>query len=124
MIKSCTDCKTKCCKTGPGPYKIRKVDTYLDNFGTPENYNTKCEHFTRSGKCRVWGTRDLPLECRTYVCTNRQYSKKEMDVIKQTDDWNSCGKCKTPYARFLGGKKWKWECVNCGHKWSWKLIEG
>jgi len=84
MISSCQKCKTKCCRTGPGPvWKKMKVHKYLDNFSTPTVYNRVCENFqVKTGHCALWGTPKLPVECRVYVCTTRSYTKKELSDIR------------------------------------------
>lgn len=83
MISSCNDCKTKCCKIGPGPYVVLRPSEFLEKFEMPENYNTVCKNFNlEQEKCRVWGTYRLPIECRLYVCHLRSYTENELDEIK------------------------------------------
>jgi len=55
---------------------------YLDVFGKPDSYNTKCSKLTEDNCCSVWGTMDLPMECRTYVCQTREFSKVEISALK------------------------------------------
>lgn len=85
MITSCQDCKTNCCKIGPGPYrKLSPVD-YLENFGTISAYNTKCTALKDDGTCNLWGTSKFPDECRTYVCQVRSFTKNELAAIRKVD---------------------------------------
>lgn len=114
-ISSCKECKDKCCETGPGPYKALKPLKYLDNYGTCESYNTKCEGLTRSGKCKYWGTNTLPSECRSYVCQTRSYTKKELKAIEMVCDDYACENCEAQY--LLVYKKdgaWVHDCEICG----------
>jgi len=84
MITSCQDCKTKCCKTGPGPYKRVPQHQYLKNFESHKNYNVACEHFDLvTEKCEVWNTPRLPRDCAQYVCHVRSYSEKELKEISE-----------------------------------------
>jgi len=83
VIKSCQECKTKCCKTGPGPYRRVLKYKYLKNFESHKNYNVACASFDlKTEKCSLWGTHLLPLDCRVYVCHSREYSKQELFDIK------------------------------------------
>lgn len=83
MIKSCKECKTKCCKTGPGPYKKIPNYKYLKNFESHKNYNKACVNFDLdTEKCNLWGSYLLPLDCRVYVCHVREYSGKELQEIR------------------------------------------
>ena len=81
LIKSCAECKTKCCKFGPGPYKLLRPKDFFDVYMTAEGYNIKCNQLKRNGKCSVWGTKDLPEECRSHVCHVKAYNKKELNII-------------------------------------------
>lgn len=114
-ISSCKDCKDKCCETGPGPYKIVKPSKYLDDFGMSESYNTKCEGLTRSGKCKYWGTNKLPVECRSYVCTSRNFTKKELEVMEMVSEDYSCNNCNAKYL-LINYEKGHWihKCEICG----------
>jgi len=133
MIKSCKDCKTKCCKTGPGPYKTYKVETYLGRFETAEGYNTKCENLMSNGNCKLWGTPRLPEECRIHVCTVRQFSKDELKKINQVTDFE-CDNCSSEWTRYLGKRNGNFHylCEICDHRWKYtestvrqgKKIEG
>ena len=89
MIDSCKDCKSICCKTGPGPFEELEPEDYLDNFGTTDSYNTKCSALDKDDKCELWGTSDFPLECRTYVCQNRSFSKEELDTLNKLVEHSS-----------------------------------
>lgn len=91
MIKSCDECKSKCCKTGPGPYEPVDKKEYLFNARGSKKYNIKCEHFDEeTEKCEIWNTKKLPVVCRIYVCSNREYSAEELvqidNVIKRVDN--------------------------------------
>lgn len=121
MISSCKDCKSKCCRTGPGPWKPVPAYDYLDSFGNPEAYNTKCENF-KGGKCSVWKTKDFPTECLTYVCQSRKFTKEELARINSVEDFDACDKCGTEHHyttyTYKGGRTYM-ECPTCGHKWTW-----
>jgi hypothetical protein len=121
MIKSCADCKTRCCKTGPGPYTKLSAQDYLEVFGETEGYNTRCENLSNSGKCRVWGTKDFPVECRIYVCQTRSYSAKEINAIKKITDEEVCISCRTPWVIDHGRNNY--ECENCGSEWNRSMIK-
>ena len=82
MINSCKDCKSVCCKTGPGPYDALPPREYLDNFGDISAYNTKCMALSNEGGCNLWGTPQFPIECRVYVCQTRSFTKKELSDIE------------------------------------------
>jgi len=97
MIKSCEECNMPCCKTGPGPYASFSPEVYLENYATVESYNTKCIALSSDHKCNLWGTPDLPMECRNYICQTRQYSKSELEIIADVNDR---------------------ECPNCGCSWT------
>jgi len=84
MIKSCQECKTKCCKTGPGPYERIPVHIFLKNFESHVNYNKVCEHFDLYiEKCEVWTSPQLPLDCKQYVCHVREFSEDELKKISK-----------------------------------------
>lgn len=81
MIKSCSECKTKCCKTGPGPYKSVSVNDWLTHkdHGS-KRYNTKCEHFDENNEtCKIW--KNAPLACKTFICSVRSYNRSELREI-------------------------------------------
>jgi len=91
MIKSCKDCETPCCRTGPGPWDSQTHQTYLDNFNTTAGYNTECEHYCQNRGCTVWGTAKFPLVCRTFICNVRQFSEdeiNEIDRIEREVEWS------------------------------------
>jgi len=82
MIKSCKECKTKCCKVGPGPYKTKPFDEFYSEAATHVGYNTVCENFDLDTElCRVWKTA-LPLECQVYVCHVKEYTDIDLKLIK------------------------------------------
>lgn len=82
MIQSCQECKTKCCKVGPGPYDQIPVDQYLENFESFKNYNKVCIHFSiKTGLCGLWNSDLLPDDCRNYVCFVREFSEQELAAI-------------------------------------------
>jgi len=86
MIKSCKECKNKCCKRGPGPYKKVDVRTYLDTFCHHTGYNLMCENLDEeTEECKVWGTLLLPVACSTFVCHQRRYTKKELKFIAEVE---------------------------------------
>lgn len=88
MINSCVECKSKCCQTGTGPHKLVSPEEYLDNFGYASAYNMKCKHFV-NGKCNIWGTKHLPVDCRIYVCQTRLFNKNELEIIKNIEKKNN-----------------------------------
>ena len=81
MISSCAECTTKCCRSGPGPYKTVSVDDWLSHKPKgSERYNTKCEHFNEErGICNIW--ENAPIVCKVFVCAIRTYSKQELKRI-------------------------------------------
>lgn len=89
MISSCSDCKTKCCRSGPGPYnKVSVEDWVLRKVEGSKRYNTACEHFnTDTEECEVWETA-LPLQCAVYVCGVRTYTGEELEKIDELLDEN------------------------------------
>ena len=122
MIKSCKECKTPCCQCGPGPYKLMTPESYLESFGEVSAYNTKCMALDEKGQCRLWGTKDLPTECRTYVCQTRRYSKKELEVIDAVDDSRECPCCDMSYMLVTvesNGEDWRETCERCGYTFVW-----
>jgi len=80
MINNCKDCQVKCCSAGPGPYKTVDPEVWLLNFGEHNMYNKKCSEFI-NGKCNLWGSPRMPLECRVYVCSSRSFSIDELKEI-------------------------------------------
>jgi len=124
MISTCKECTTPCCQAGPGPHKNLSPEDYLAIFATAESYNTKCIGLTAEGKCNLWGTPDLPVECRNFVCQTRQYSKEELskidDVIER--DCPTCG-CEWMLGTYIG-KSYHDICEVCGYtgKWSKELV--
>lgn len=134
MIKSCSECKVKCCKTGPGPYEVLPPEEYLENFGTTDAYNTKCQELKPNGMCGIWGTPDFPLECRTYVCQTRKYSKEELDHIDAFQEDLECETCGSAliYAKEVKdsvdddhtvGRTWTLICETCGQTDEWQLTK-
>jgi len=107
MIDSCMDCKSNCCRVGPGPYEVIPVEQYLYNFERSNNYNKKCEHLD-NGLCRVWGTDKFPIDCAIYVCHVREFSPGELNAIKLMEDklqgsytiWTSQGQGSVEIAEF------------------------
>lgn len=82
MIKSCKDCKTKCCKSGPGPYKKVSAHEWLQEVQGSKKYNSMCENFDgATEQCKIWHSPELPVVCRTYVCGIREYSEEELRNI-------------------------------------------
>lgn len=82
MISSCKDCTTKCCRSGPGPYKKVSAKAWLEELQGSEKYNSACENFDQdTGMCKIWNTGDVPIVCKTYVCGIRTYSKEELEDI-------------------------------------------
>lgn len=73
----------KCCKVGPGPWQAKPFDIFYHEAPTYKGYNTRCENWDpKSGNCSIWDSKDLPMECRIFVCQNRTYTKKELSKIK------------------------------------------
>lgn len=92
MISSCAQCTTKCCKSGPGPYKeVSAVDWLSMKQKGSDRYNTRCENFDEEEEtCRVWDTTSLPIACKVFVCGVRTYTKKELaliDFILEEEGW-------------------------------------
>lgn len=81
MITSCKECKTNCCKSGPGPHIPIPVETFLRNYATVWNYNKKCGLLTEEGKCDFHDDIAQPLECKSLVCQVRSFSPKELEQI-------------------------------------------
>ena len=81
MIDNCADCKTKCCRVGPGPYEKIDHEQFLLNYGENDNYNKMCRHFIDE-KCSLWDKGETPLDCRIFVCYNRSFSEAELDHIR------------------------------------------
>ena len=81
MIDSCSKCTTKCCKSGPGPYKPVKMEDFLSHkYKGSQRYNTMCEHFDLSKEiCKIWDK--APLVCKTFVCGVRTYTRSELRAI-------------------------------------------
>jgi len=124
MITSCQECGVPCCQTGPGPYKNISPEDYLENFGDHSSYNTKCIALTEEGKCNLWGTTDLPMACRVYVCQTKQYSKIELQHIDEVFE-RECPTCGCEWLRGkFQGKEYIDTCEICGYvgKWSRELI--
>lgn len=121
LVTSCKDCKTVCCKTGPGPHRKKTPEEYLENFGTVEAYNTKCMALGEDNLCTLWGTPDFPVECRTYICQSRYFSHEELKTINQVDEDFECTNCGMQWVlgKFVGSD-WIHECENCGMKVRWK----
>lgn len=123
LINSCLECKTVCCKHGPGPHLPLEPETYLENFGEPEAYNTKCIALTDDNECSLWGTPSLPVECRQYVCHVKNYTEEELDTIDDIVEREcpNCG-CKWQILTAQKGNDWVEECEVCGHRLKWKGI--
>ena len=86
MIDSCAECKTNCCKIGPGPYRIVSPREYVERFGDLPSYNTECAALdSKSERCTLWGTPEFPEECKTYICHVRSFSKSELSEIRRVN---------------------------------------
>jgi len=118
-ISSCKDCTNICCKIGPGPYTIVNRNKFLENFGDSDGYNTKCDGLRRNNTCKYWKTKKFPQECRQFVCQNRLFSKKELEIIENIDE-TKCWYCGCPWTIYWGGRNFEFECEICEAKWSWK----
>lgn len=82
MISSCNECTTKCCRSGPGPYKKISVHQWLYQAQGSNKYNKACEHYDEMlGLCKEWNTGNAPILCKTYVCGIRTYTKEELRDI-------------------------------------------
>ena len=81
MISSCEECKTKCCKSGPGPFRDVSANDWLyQKQKGSKRYNTKCENFDlETEQCTVWP--NAPFVCRVFVCGVRLYSRAELRRI-------------------------------------------
>jgi len=123
MIRTCKSCKNVCCKTGPGRYRLVDPATYLENFGTSEAYNTKCMALDHKDRCRLWGTKDFPQECRTYVCQSRSYSLAELAKIESVED-RKCPQCGCEWMLYAEvDSKIIESCEACGHAGIWRFTE-
>ena len=123
MINSCEKCTTPCCRTGPGPYRNVSPEEYLENFSTSEAYNTKCIGLTDDGKCNLWLTPDLPIECRNYICQTRSYSAEELKKIDEVQDDRTCPNCKCNWMLgFWEGSFYYDTCEVCGYTIKWQRI--
>jgi hypothetical protein len=122
MISSCKDCKSICCKTGPGPHKPLMPDEYLENFGTTDAYNTKCVALKDDGLCSLWGSAKFPMECRTYVCQSRTFKPAELKKIDTVYD-RECSNCDAEWQYLVNHKDGSWaqECPVCGKKYEYEL---
>jgi len=125
MISSCSDCKTVCCKFGPGPYRVLEPTAFLDEYGLPEAYNTKCSGLTDDSKCSYWDTPKLPVECRWHICSVRTFSQKEfeeMDTIREEE----CENCKRDWTQIIytddNGICKRW-CTACGWEETWEFLD-
>ena len=84
LYKSCSECKHKCCKTGPGPYTEINPKDYNDIANNPEGYNTKCKYFDlKTEMCTIWNTNKIPLLCKTWICWLKEYTQEELDNINK-----------------------------------------
>ena len=113
LVNSCSECANPCCKTGTGPFTVVDKDTYLENYGTHENWNKKCEGLQRNGKCRYWKTKQLPVACRTHVCTNRKFSAGELLEIAMVTPI-ACPACDANYTM---------EYATDNHTIHWRVCE-
>lgn len=120
LVNSCFECKSVCCKHGPGPYRSLPPEDYLENFSTTEAYNTKCMALGDDNKCTLWGTKDFPHVCRTHVCNQRIFTKEELKKIEEVDD-RECPNCGCEWTlNYKKGKNWYHECEACGHLIQWE----
>jgi len=117
-----SDCKQNCCKYGPGPYKVLTPEEYFQNFCYAQAYNTRCIHLTNRNKCKIWGTKNLPSECRSHVCHNKKYSKEELELLKCMIDEDltdyPCPTCGCKWYFFNEKKETFW-CEICNTKWQY-----
>jgi len=106
MINSCSECKTKCCKIGPGPHKSVPVLEWMESQNLlGEIYNTRCENFNMdTEQCSLWNKPEMPGFCRTFICHNREYSEQELSEIRAFEEEPCLGDC---------GRKWKIKGVAC-----------
>jgi len=119
MIKSCEECEVPCCQTGPGPHQNVAPEDYLENFGDHASYNTKCIALTAEGACNLWGTSDLPMACRVYVCQSKSYTKLELEQIDEVFE-RECPNCGSEWLRGrFEGKNYIDICEMCGYEASW-----
>lgn len=120
LVNSCMECKAVCCQHGPGPHKPLSPEDYLENFSTPEAYNTKCMALSEDGKCTLWGTPDFPHVCRTHVCNQKIFTKKELSEIESVDD-RECPNCNCEWTKMIDkGSTVKWVCEICDYEIEWK----
>lgn len=115
MYNSCNTCKSNCCRHGKGPYKLLPPEEYLENYGAFEAYNTKCLALDDKGRCRLWGTAELPQECRTFVCTSKVYTKEQLSIISNVEE-ESCPNCDAKWliVEKLDKNVWEKRCEICG----------
>ena len=124
---SCSSCKAPCCQFGPGPYIHLDKNDFLENYNMPEAYNTRCVEFTKDGKCKLWGTPELPIECRTHICHNRSFTVEEIRTIEAVTN-RTCKNCRTSWMLCFDDGDWSehsMTCENCGWTgtWNWKESE-
>ena len=123
LIRTCAECATPCCKTGPGPYEVVSSSDYLEGYGTHWNWNKKCEGLTRNGKCRYWKTKDLPEACRVHVCPNRFYSSGELELIAMISSIY-CPQCEAQYMLEQQTDTHKYySCESCDYAEIWQYIQ-
>lgn len=116
MIDSCSDCKTICCKHGPGPWKKLPPKEYLSNYGIADSYNTQCEKLVNGG-CSIWDKPEFPVECRAHICHVRKFSKKELKQIRTVAEI-ACFHCDRDWTYLTpikGSDKYLQKCDCCGN---------
>jgi hypothetical protein len=119
LVSDCSKCKSICCKHGPGPHKKLTPEEYLGSFGELEAYNTQCMALTEDNKCSLWGTPNLPQECRVYVCQSKVYTDAQLKKISSVLE-RECPNCKSAWMLGTDNKAgWKDTCEICGYEQQW-----
>ena len=123
MIDSCKNCKTPCCQIGPGPYEVKDKEDFLEDYEDSDNYNKKCEGFV-DGKCKYWGTSDLPYQCRVFVCNVRSFSETELYMIDNCLEDSECHECKCYLFVWEKENVFIRFCEQCTYEERWQLLNG
>lgn len=122
-ISSCTQCKTVCCKFGPGPYEVLEPEDFTGSWCDSGNYNTKCSGLADSGGCKYWNMPNLPMECRTFICQIRLFSKEELESVEKVLD-EECPTCDRGWIdskESKDGHSYTRFCTVCGWEQEWEL---
>jgi len=119
MIKSCKECKTVCCKIGPGPHVPIESEDFLEEYDNISNYNKQCIELSDDNKCTLWNSNSLPIECRQFVCCQREYSEQELKTIAHVVEVE-CPYCGAEWTIELSKMDLAYACEGCGSLIDWK----